>query len=192
MHSHAHAGHCTNGALYGPNTIAVTTDQAGQELRARGYTLPIQTFIGRLTFYGRDRRAELVAPGHTHSAGDCYLALPEDDVAFLGDLAYFDCQPAFADTDPGAWAAWLAEWEQSGVRTLVPGHGPVGGKTQIAAQRLYLHVLEAMVLGVLRDGRAPEAALLQQLPTPFESWSERGLPREENVRAMARYLSTLP
>ena len=190
--SHADAGHCANSDVFGNGAIVIVTAHAGQALLRRGYPLPLQTFIGHLTFHGRARRADLIAPGHAHSAGDCYLLLPEEGIGFLGDLAYFGCQPELGDTDPGAWSAWLAEWELSGVDTVVPGHGPVGGKTEIAAQRLYMHVLQALVVGVLRDGRPPEAALIQRLPAPFDSWSEGGLPREENVRAMARYLSRQP
>ncbi|MBN1641802.1 MAG: MBL fold metallo-hydrolase [Anaerolineae bacterium] len=187
--SHGHAGHCANDDVFDNDAIVVATDHAGQELLARGCRLSVQTFVGRLTFHGRARRADLIAPGHAHSAGDCYLVLPGDGIGFLGDLASFGCQPALDDTDPEAWSAWLAEWERSGMDVVVPGHGPVGGKAEIAAQRLYLHVLQALVVEALRDGRAPEAALTQRLPAPFDSWSERGLLRKENVRAMARYLS---
>ena len=147
------------------------------------FRLPDVTFEGSLVFYGARRRVEVhtVEPGHT--ASDVYLLLPDDGVCFMGDLGFFGSQPFMAFCDPDAWIAWLAEAEGWDVEVFVPGHGPVGGKADLARQRRYIAALEAMVGEVVAGGGDVEEALGQTLPA-FEDWIAAGPGRwEANVRS---------
>jgi glyoxylase-like metal-dependent hydrolase (beta-lactamase superfamily II) len=151
---------------------------------------PNQTFGDRLAFYGSERRAELVevAPGHT--ADDIYLLLPEDRIVFMGDLGFFECQPFTVYADPQAWVAHLEEMEESNNKIFVPGHGPVGTKTDLAVQRQYILVLESMVAQAILDGLSAEETLERPLPAPFDAWIQEGMARwEANVLATHERLS---
>ena len=95
---------------------------------------PDQTFEGRLVLHGTRRTAELITQGKGHTASDCYLVLPVDKVAFIGDLGFFAGQPFIVYCDPQAWIAQLDGMGQWDVETFVPGHGPLGTKADIALQ----------------------------------------------------------
>jgi glyoxylase-like metal-dependent hydrolase (beta-lactamase superfamily II) len=153
-------------------------------------TLPDVAFDGALSFHGPQRAAELriAAPGHTDS--DAYLLLPGDGIAFLGDLGFFASQPFMVYCDPQAWAAHLQAFEASDLETFVPGHGPVGTKTDLALQRQYLEALEGMVARVIAAGGSADDAIQAGLPAPFARWLHGGMARfEANVRSAYERLS---
>ena len=147
--------------------------------------LPNLTFGARLVFQGMQRTAELreVAPGHT--ASDAYLVLPEDRVIFMGDLGFFQCQPFAVYSDPQAWVAHLEEMEQSSAETFVPGHGPLGTKTDLALQRQYITLLQELVARAIEEGLSVEETLKTSLPAPFDAWLHGGMARwEANIRSI--------
>lgn len=146
--------------------------------------LPNQTFDGKLIFHGTRRIAELLTFGKGHTASDAFLVLPAEKIAFMGDLAFFQCQPFMAYCDPKAWKAQLKRMEQSDIETFVPGHGPLGTKADIALQSRYITVLEKLVGRIVREGGTVEEALQQKLPAPFDRWLIGGMARfEANVRS---------
>jgi cyclase len=147
--------------------------------------LPNLTFGARLVFQGMQRTAELreVAPGHT--ASDAYLVLPEDRVIFMGDLGFFQCQPFAVYSHPQAWVAHLEEMEQSSAETFVPGHGPLGTKTDLALQRQYITLLQELVARAIEEGLSVEETLKTSLPAPFDAWLHGGMARwEANIRSI--------
>ncbi len=152
---------------------------------------PIQTFDGELIFHGTRRVAELRTRGCGHTSSDCFLVLPAEKIAFMGDLAFFQCQPFMVYSDPEAWKAQLNEMEQSDIETFVPGHGPLGTKEDIALQCRYIAVLEEMVGRIVKEGGTVEEALQQNLPEPFDMWLSGGMARfEANVRSTYERLSS--
>lgn len=145
---------------------------------------PNQTFEGKLVIHGSHRSVELHTRGAGHTSSDCYLVLPADRVAFMGDLAFFDCQPFMANCDPQSWMAQLEEMQQSDFEIFVPGHGPLGGKTELATLRRYIVLLEQMVGQVVKEGGTAEDAIQRSLPDPYEAWKQAGRTRfESNVRS---------
>jgi cyclase len=148
---------------------------------------PNQTFNCNLSFHGPLRVAELVSVGHAHTSGDCCLMLPDDRIAFLGDIGFFQSQPSMANCDPQGWTELLEKLEQSEYETLIPGHGPIGNRKDLNLQKRYIAVLEEMIGQVIADDGKLEQALEIELPEPFDAWLNRGLARfEANVRT--RYL----
>ena len=151
---------------------------------------PEQTFSGKLVFHGAQRRAELVevAPGHT--ASDSYLLLPDDRIVFMGDLGFLQSQPFMVYCDPQAWVSELERMETLDVETYVPGHGPLGTKTDLALQREFITQLEEMVGQAVSDGLTVEETLDKTLPAPFEDWIRASSARwEANVRSSHERLS---
>jgi len=148
---------------------------------------PSQTIDCNLSFHGTLRMAELVTVGHAHTPGDCCLMLPDDRIAFLGDVGFFQCQPYMANCDPQGWVDLLEKLEQSEFETLVPGHGPIGSRKDLSLQKRYIAALEELIGQVIADGGALDQALEITLPERFDAWLNRGLDRfEANVRT--RYL----
>ncbi len=151
---------------------------------------PDQTFEGNLIFHGSQRWVELRATGEGHSESDIVLLLPDEGIAFIGDLGFFGTQPFMPYGRLEAWKKHLQFFEASDFETFVPGHGKIGTKEDLALQRRYFEVLEQQVSAVIQAGGTIEDALKIELPAPFDTWLEGGMARfEANVNYMVTKLS---
>ncbi len=152
--------------------------------------LPTQTFKNSMIFYGDRRTAEVHTWNGGHTASDAYLALPADKVIVLGDLGFFQCQPFMPYGDPPTWIALLDKLAATDVETFVPGHGPLGTKTDLALQREYLALLPEQVGQVVAAGGTEDDALDIGMPAQFEPWLTGGMARfEANVRSVYQRLT---
>lgn len=151
--------------------------------------VPNQTFDGKLVFHGTQRRAELLTYGSGHTPSDCFLVLPEERLAFAGDLAFFQSHPFMGTSDPQAWSEVLERLEQSDIDTFVPGHGPVGTKADISLVRQYITALEQLAAQVVESGGSADNAAQQPIPAPFDAWSSGVLRFERNMRFLRQRLS---
>jgi glyoxylase-like metal-dependent hydrolase (beta-lactamase superfamily II) len=152
--------------------------------------LPTQTFSGELAFHGTQRRAALIEVAPAHTSHDLYLLLPEDRIAFIGDLGFFQCQPYMASCEPKAWIGQLEAFEQADVATFVPGHGPQGTKVELALQKQYIALLSERVAEAITEGLSAGEVIEEGLPSPFEVWLHGGMYRwETNVWSLFERLS---
>ena len=150
---------------------------------------PDQTFQEPLTFRGSKRYAELRSFGEGHSSDDAVVLLPEDKIAFIGDIGFFNLQPYMGSCDLEKWRGQLKFFHDSDFKILVPGHGPLGSKAEITLQLEYFDVMEKLVGEVLEKDGSLEDALQISLPEPFETWrlgSMGGF--EVNVRYLYEHL----
>jgi glyoxylase-like metal-dependent hydrolase (beta-lactamase superfamily II) len=153
------------------------------------FRLPDQTFDGNLVFHGASRRAELLTQGVGHTDSDTYLVLPDEQIMFMGDLGFFASQPFMGWCDPRAWTAQVEAMQQSDIEVFVPGHGPLGGKEDLALQNQYIAWIQEMVTRVVREGGSIEDALQQPAPEPFDAWLADGMARfEANVHTLFEHL----
>jgi len=142
-----------------------------------------QTYEDTVTFQGSTRNVEVRSLGRGHSEDDAALLLPEDGIAFIGDIGFFHTQPALGGCDLDRYREQLRFFRGSDFQVLVPGHGPVGGREALALQLAYMDVIEELVGKVAQRGGSLEEALKIGLPEPFEEWLMGGMERfEGNVR----------
>ena len=129
-----------------------------------------QTFAKMITFQGSQRNAELRSLSRGHSEDDAVLLLPEDKIAFIGDIGFFDTQPFLDFCDLNLHKKQLHFFLDSDHQILVPGHGPVGDKENIRLQLDYLAVMENKVDEVVQRGGSLKDAQKIMLPEPFDRW----------------------
>lgn len=142
-----------------------------------------QTFDDLLNFQGSTRDVELRSFGRGHSEDDVALLMPRDKIAFIGDIGFFDTQPFLGFCDIDLYRQQMQFFLDSDYQILVPGHGPLGDKQDIALQLRYLDVMEDLVGEVAGRGGSFEEAMQISLPEPFNSWLMGGMGRfEVNVR----------
>lgn len=147
-----------------------------------------QTFEDVLTFQGSERAAELRSLGQGHSEDDSVLLLPQEGIAFIGDIGFFDTQPYLGACDLHLLRQQIRFFEESDFQTLVPGHGPVGGKDSLASQLQYMDVMEDLVGKVVQRGDSLQEAMRITLPEPFSKWLMGGMGMfEGNVRALFKH-----
>jgi cyclase len=100
-------------------------------------------------------RIELL-PASGHTAGDVMALVADCDLLFAGDLCFFGVTPLAFQGDPATWADVLdAVADLADV--IVPGHGPIGGATEVRELQAYLRHCVA--------GTIP--------PGPWDTWTER-------------------
>ncbi len=125
--------------------------------------IPDVAFDGRIEIGGRDRRVVLVALDRAHSPGDVFMVLPDERLAFCGDLLFVDCHPYLGDGDVEGLRGALRELRACGATRFVPGHGPVARATGLRTLERYVDEVERVAL---RTGRAAAT-----IPGPYRAWS---------------------
>jgi cyclase len=121
--------------------------------------LPTLTFRGTLTLYAGDLRVELLQVGPAHTADDVLVWIPERSVLFTGDVVWSGVTPfVLMGSVTGSLQA-LERMRALGARTVVPGHGPVGGPELFDATEGYLRWIQRLAEEGAREGLTPlEAA----------------------------------
>ncbi|WP_201364078.1 MBL fold metallo-hydrolase [Dictyobacter formicarum] len=133
-------------------------------------TIPHLTLEHQLTFHGSKRTVEVLTYGGGHTRSDAFLYLPDDQILFMGDLLFVHTHPWIGDGDPEEWVHILQQVEQLNFTVAVPGHGPVGGRSDMALNRHYLTALVVLVEECMSKGLPLEEATKTTLPEPFNSW----------------------
>jgi glyoxylase-like metal-dependent hydrolase (beta-lactamase superfamily II) len=151
--------------------------------------LPDQIFTEKIVFNGSVRNVELIDKGTVHSPGDCILTIPSEDIAFIGDIGFFNQLPFMADCETQAWISTLRDLKNSSFIVFIPGHGPLGSVQDLETLEEYILKLRNLVADAISCGESAEHVLSKQFPEPFKTWSN-GSPRMEvNTKAMFEYLT---
>jgi glyoxylase-like metal-dependent hydrolase (beta-lactamase superfamily II) len=104
--------------------------------------LPATTTLdGKATYYLGDTIVEVYPMTPSHTWGDLVVSLPQHKVMALGDIAFFKVVPFLIGADPKGWLAACDRIQRMDVETLVPGHGPLGGKPELADMAGYIRLL---------------------------------------------------
>lgn len=100
-----------------------------EHLRDVKQYFPTHTYEGSMELYLGDRRVELHNLGHAHSKGDTMVYLPKEKILYSGDFCFNFVTPATFDAHIGNWIkkARLV-LKTFPLKTVVPGHGPVGDR----------------------------------------------------------------
>ena len=143
-----------------------------------------QTFEDMLLLQGSKRTAQLRSYGRGHSEDDVVFLLPDDQIAFIGDIGFFDTQPFLGFCAFDHYRKQLISFQDSEFKTLVPGHGIVAySKDYLNLQIHYMDLMADLVGEVVWSGGTFEQAKQISLPAPFDRWLVGGMGRfETNIR----------
>jgi cyclase len=103
---------------------------------------PAVTFKDDLIYFigGTEVQFRWVGPAHTW--GDVVAYLPQYKILFAGDVGFFWVAPYANNSHISKWIDLcnaIAGWD---VDVIVPGHGPIGGKKELAEMAEYFKVLK--------------------------------------------------
>jgi len=149
---------------------------------------PTETFDEHMTFARHDGALHANYCGPAHCDGDLVLHLPREKIVFLGDLLFVGRYPWLGDCDLDGWITLLQRVLALDVDTVVPGHGDICSRKDVAAFRDLLMALREAVQRAVKAGASEEAAVREvEVPayaaTPrYREW------RAPNIRAVYRYL----
>ena len=136
--------------------------------------LPVVTFEDGMVFHlnGHTIRALSVGPAHTD--GDAIVRFEEADLIHAGDV-YFAGSYPFFDTSSGGSidgmiAAAGAVLELAGPATrIIPGHGPLSDRAELAAYREMLAAVRERVRAAIDAGRDRDAVVAAGLTADFDA-----------------------
>ncbi|MCK1798439.1 MBL fold metallo-hydrolase [Streptomyces sp. XM4193] len=159
---------------------------------------PTLLFRGELELSVGGRPVRVVGLPPAHTTGDLFVHLPDHGTVFAGDVV-FGSTPAQPGDHAVHWAGPLSAVSAvcerilaTGAETIVPGHGPVLGRSDVRAHLDYLHHLRERAEEFHARGLpAPEAArrVIAERRHP-----ELGLPERlvVTMRTEYRHLSPAP
>ena len=132
--------------------------------------LPDLTFSDQLIIHGTKRTVKLLSYGTGHTESDLFLYIPDEQIAFLGDLLFVQNQPWLGDGDPDKWENYLDSIAQLNIKIFVPGHGPVGTAASIDTLKMYFDSIHKTAMTYLEKGILPENDPALKTPPPFDDW----------------------
>lgn len=173
VNTHFHGDHTFGNFVFRPEAVVVAHERARAEAEHGGLhmsglwpdvdwgslrvELPTVTYRERMTLHVGALRAELLHPGVAHTGGDTVVWLPERSVLFTGDLVMNGVTPfCLMGSVRGSLRAlrWLRSF---GARTVVPGHGQVGGPELFDRDEAYYRWVQRLAADGVRRGVPPLA-----------------------------------
>jgi glyoxylase-like metal-dependent hydrolase (beta-lactamase superfamily II) len=139
---------------------------------------PVITTNDTLALHLNGDRVDLVHVADAHTAADIVVRWNDADVVDLGDI-YWNGQYPYIDVESGGSlagtvAAIEAALARSTARTVViPGHGPVSNRAELAAYRDMLVAVGRKVREAVEQGVGVDAILAAQPTAEFDARFER-------------------
>jgi glyoxylase-like metal-dependent hydrolase (beta-lactamase superfamily II) len=136
--------YCRNEVLKAIPATARTwtaTPNVAQGGEPRVLVPPTVTFKDDLTYFLGDTEVRLLFAGPAHTWGDLMAYLPQHKILFAGDVAFFWVAPYANNSYITKWIETcdkIAGWD---VDVIVPGHGPIAGKKELAEMANYFRTL---------------------------------------------------
>ena len=119
--------------------------------------VPSRIVSGAFLLEAGGLRLEVFHPGHAHTPGDLCVNAPDLGVVVSGDLVSTGYHPNLEDADVAGWRSALEALRGIPFRTLVPGHGPAGGREGVEDQLRYRDRAERAVRVALESGTEKDA-----------------------------------
>jgi len=135
--------------------------------------LPALTFGDRMILRDSGRELQLWHPGTAaHTDGDAVVFMPKERVLFAGDLAFHYVTPLAFQGHIGNWIKAADRLLAYDADQIVPGHGPIGTKADLARMRDYLALVRREAKKRFDAGMSEEDAARDIKLGVYASWRE--------------------
>lgn len=183
VNTHFHGDHTFGNYLF-PEAVVIAHEQTRAMMDLAGLhltglwpdvswgdlelALPDVTYRDALTLHIGGVRAELLHLGPAaHTTDDTAVWLPEQRVLFAGDLVMSNAAPFCLMGSVSGSLAAMERLRSLGARTVVPGHGPVGGPELIDANEAYFRWIAALAERGAAAGLTPLELAAEAGEGPF-------------------------
>jgi len=172
INTHEHFDHLAGNLLF--HCPIISSSRARNEMKKSPQldiiALPTITFDKTLTLHLGERVEVTHFGGHCLGASVVYF--PARKLLLVGDLVFNGRIPYVGAADFTTWINALHELETWDADIVVPGHGPVGGKEILVAQRLWLESFIEKVRALNATGLSRESIFAELLNhyTVIERW----------------------
>ncbi len=141
-------------------------------------TRPTLTFTDRMSIDLGGETVELIYVAPSHTEGSLLVYLPRHKILFTGDILFTDFHPYMGDGDIAGWVKNLDFILGLDVTTIIPGHGPLSSKKDIAEMKAYIQLF---------DKKARELALKTQDADRIAAELKKLLPAKSQGEWMIAY-----
>jgi glyoxylase-like metal-dependent hydrolase (beta-lactamase superfamily II) len=187
IYSHDHADHIAGGEVF-EEAIVIAHDNAKRAIigEQRPTAVPDITFSDQMTIELGGKTVELIYPGRSHSDNLIVMRFPDERAVFTVDfisvarLPYQD----LADSYFPDWIEAIRQVEELEFDILIPGHGPVGTKSDATEHRQYLEDLNAAVLEAARAGQSVDEMKANITLDKYQHWGQYEDWRPMNIEGM--------
>lgn len=139
--------------------------------------LPVVTYADALTLHinGDDVELQHLPGGHTD--GDSVVFFVEQNVVHMGDLFFNDAFPFVDTSSGGSLDGYLANVENVLAKiddktVIVPGHGPLASKDDLARYADMIRATRAEVEAALATGKSVPAIITAGLTPRWKPWGQ--------------------
>lgn len=133
---------------------------------------PSVSYGDRLTLDLGGQKVELRHARPAHTDGDTLVFLPDKKLLFAGDILFTDYHPFLAGSNIESWCGQLDDMAAMDVEAIIPGHGPVSTKRDLADMKEYLIQFDQQAKALAEKGGDPQALteeLVKTLPQRAEA-----------------------
>ena len=152
---------------------------------------PTTTLGGRATYRYGEIVVEVIPNHPAHTFGDLMLYLPEQRILFAGDVAFYYVTPAGHNAHITKWIEAIDRINAMDVDLIVPGHGPIGTRKELADTRAYLETLAEETRKRYALGMSPGRAAADIPLGRFAEWTNPERNAWNTVRLYAEFAGTL-
>ncbi len=177
VNTHHHGDHTGGNAHFGRTALVLAHENVRARLadeKAPAAALPVVTFVEGLTLHWNGEAVRVLHVPGAHTDGDSVVWFQGSNVVHLGDL-YFQLGYPYVDVGSGGNVLGLIE----GLRALlyelpedvrvIPGHGTVTGKAELAEYLVMLETITERVRAHLAEGRDVAAMLAAGVTKDFDA-----------------------
>jgi glyoxylase-like metal-dependent hydrolase (beta-lactamase superfamily II) len=153
-----------------PKTWIPAPNGVADVAEPRKLVVPILTFKDDVSVMVGDTEVQFKFAGTSHTWGDMMAYLPKQKILFAGDVDFFHVAPYANNSYISKWLETcdsIAGWD---VDIIVPGHGPIGGKKELALMADYFHVLGVEARKRYDRKMSPGAAAAEIRLGQFDNW----------------------
>ena len=148
--------------------------------------LPSLIFEEKLIIRGSQRQVELLCFGGGHTPSDTFMYIPDEKIAFMGDLLTEKLH--LPVVDPEQFQAILQRVNQMMIETFVPGHGRVCDLSLVETLQGYLVFLtEKAQEAHKREEEAEDFFVRLETPKDFADWKGVNGSRANLIKAYQFY-----
>lgn len=165
FNTHEHFDHVSGNAAIGGRIISSTPAREAMLANDMNEGLPNCHFNEQLHLHVGGEIIRMQRFGG-HCPGAAIMYLPQRRLLLTGDLIFNGRVPWMGQADYPTWIAALNELSTWEVDTVIPGHGPLGGKELLTQQR---ELLESFVTDVQswQAGGTNEETMLELAATKY-------------------------
>jgi glyoxylase-like metal-dependent hydrolase (beta-lactamase superfamily II) len=150
--------------------------------------LPVITFAESVTFHWNDETLEVVHIRSAHTDGDAVIYFKSTNVVHVGDLFFNGIYPFIDAESGGSMEGVIAGVEEVLGRIddntkVIPGHGPLGNKTDLKAYRDMLATVHESMTKLIKAGKNIDEIIAAKPTADFDAkWGGGFLKPDQWVR----------